>query len=114
MNTPIQLNIYCERGLMKELMDALKLKDLEFKQPVGLRNDLAISEIIVALTSAGAFTAIYQIIASILKKNEKRKIMVKTPKTTISIEGHSISDEESLLKILAPELKDRKNKGDQD
>jgi hypothetical protein len=110
MNTLIHLKISCDPELMKELTDSLESKGLKTKQAVGLRNELAVSEIIIAISSAGAFTAIYQIIASILKKNEKRKITFKTKKTTISIEGHNISEEESLLKILAPELINKKDK----
>lgn len=62
------------------------------------------AEIIVALGSAGIFTAVYQAIASYLTRNQARELTLTKGKVTITIKGHSLPEESELLKQLAPEL----------
>ena len=61
-------------------------------------------ELIIALGSAGVFSAVYQAISSYLTRNQNREITLTKGKTTITIKGHSLPDEKELLKTLAPEL----------
>lgn len=62
------------------------------------------AEVIVALGSAGIFTAVYQTIASYLTRNQSRELTLTKGKVTITIKGHSLPEETELLKKLAPEL----------
>lgn len=62
------------------------------------------AEIIVALGSAGIFTAVYQTIASYLTRNQSRELTLTKGKITLTIKGHSLPEETELLKKLAPEL----------
>jgi len=62
------------------------------------------AEIIVALSSAGIFTAVYQTISSYLIRNQARELTLTKGKVTITIKGHSLPEETELLKKLAPEL----------
>lgn len=62
------------------------------------------AEIIVALGSAGIFSAVYQAIASYLTRNQSRELTLTKGKVTITIKGHSLPEETELLSKLAPEL----------
>lgn len=62
------------------------------------------AEIIIALGSAGLFTAVYQAISSYLTRNEGREIQLSKGKVSITVKGHSLPDEMQLLRELAPEL----------
>jgi len=57
-------------------------------------------ELIVALGSAGVFSAVYQSILSYLSRNQNRELTLTKGKTTITIKGHSVPDEIELLKTL--------------
>ena len=64
-------------------------------------------EMIVALGSAGVFTAVLQTIQQFLYKNKEREITLEREGkkvTKISIKGHGLSEEKELLKELLPEL----------
>jgi hypothetical protein len=62
------------------------------------------TEVIVALGSAGVFTALYQTITSYLARNKDREITLQKGKTKITIKGHSVPDEIELMQLMAPEL----------
>lgn len=62
------------------------------------------AEVIVALSSAGIFTVVYQAIASYLARNRDRELTLTKGKVSITIKGHSLPEENELLKRLAPEL----------
>lgn len=62
------------------------------------------AEVIVAVGSAGIFTAVYQAIASYLKRHKDRELTLKKGEVAITIKGHSLPEETDLLKALAPEL----------
>ncbi len=62
------------------------------------------SDIIVALGSAGVFTAVYKAISSFLSRNRDRELTLERGEVKITIKGHSLPEEMDLLKKIAPEL----------
>lgn len=62
------------------------------------------TEVIVALGSAGVFSALYQSISSYLMRNQNRELTLEKGKVKITIKGHSLPEEMELLKEIAPEL----------
>lgn len=99
---------------MDEISYELKGAGIETRQISGSRGDRRrvrgfpispeISEIIVGLGSAGAFTAFYKIICKLLEKNKSREFHFVRGNTEIHINGHNILDEKELLKIIAAEF----------
>jgi hypothetical protein len=66
------------------------------------------SEVIVTLGSAGAFTALYKVLSKVLNVNKNRQITIQHKESSISITGHSLMEEEALIKMIAPHLLDDK------
>ncbi len=62
------------------------------------------SEIIVALGSAGAFTAFYKVIRKLLEANKDRGVEFIRKGIKVSIKGHSLPEEKELLETLVPEF----------
>jgi len=63
-----------------------------------------VGEIIVAIGSAGAFQALYQVICKVLEKNKDREIIVVRKDKQITIKGHSLPEEKDIIRQIAPEL----------
>jgi len=67
------------------------------------------TEIIVALGSAGAFTALYKVVSEYLKKDTSKKLViertVKGKKTKFVLDGFNTKELSKLLQLLPPELK---------
>jgi len=64
-----------------------------------------LSQILVSLGSAGAFTALYQVISKFLEKNKDRELTIERKGIKVVIKGHGLPEEYILLEMLAPELK---------
>jgi hypothetical protein len=90
--------------LLTKLTEAAEAAGLRPTLPVRLRTVPPAAEIILAIGSAGAFTALYQIIGSLLKKNENRELTLKLGDVELTLKGHTLPEEEALLERLAPEL----------
>jgi len=61
-------------------------------------------EFLVAIGSAGAFSAFYQITTKVLERHKDREIRIETSGNSVSLKGHSLAEEQMLLRELAPEL----------
>jgi hypothetical protein len=83
---------------------------LEPKHPARFRDIPASLDILVALGSAGAFTALYQVIASLLAKNKDRELTIERKGLKLTLKGHSLPEEKALLLQLAPELVEKPEK----
>ncbi len=66
--------------------------------------EATITQVAIALGSAGVFSTLYQAIGSYISRNQSREITLEKGKTKITIKGHSLPEEQELLKKLAPEL----------
>lgn len=64
---------------------------------------LPLNDLLVTLGSAGAFTALYQIISMILQRHKERELTFERGETKITIKGHNLPEERELLKQLFPE-----------
>jgi hypothetical protein len=62
------------------------------------------AEVIIALGSAGVFTAVYETIKSYLERNQSRELTLAKGEVSVTIKGHTMPQERELLKLLAPEL----------
>ena len=75
-------------------------KSIEQKCSVDYETGSFIINMVVALGSAGAFTAVYKIICKWFDRNKNRKLIIGTPDIHITIEGHSIPEQRELLDRL--------------
>ena len=63
------------------------------------------SELIIALGSAGVFSAAFQAICRYFEKDRNRSITVEIGKKKVVINGHKLPEERELIDYLLPEFK---------
>ncbi len=93
--------------LLAELEKEAKEVGLNPTRPARMRN-IPLQEIIVGLGSAGAFTALFQLISNLLLKNKDRELIIISKGTTLTLKGHSLPEEKELLERLLPEFAEAK------
>jgi hypothetical protein len=79
---------------------------IEQKCSVEYESASFIINMIVALGSAGAFTAVYKIIRHWLARNKDRSVLLKTDRGEIKLSGQSAADQRELLEKLMPAILD--------
>lgn len=105
MHYHLQLHVGNDAALFDELAQGIKDAGLDSTpRGVRLRMPLSTSEIIVTLSSAGAFTALYNLIVKLLEKNKERELKIEREGFTVHLKAHSLLEEKELLQQLAPEL----------
>jgi hypothetical protein len=67
-------------------------------------------EIIIALGSVGAFTAIYQLLSSYVQRHSGKELSLEKNGTKISLKGHSQPEAMDIIRQLAPELLDEETR----
>ncbi len=94
-----------------ELIDELQRGSQELNIPVHLaarlRDGGGFAELIVALGSAGVFTALYELISRTLARSKDRELTVERDGkggVSITLKGHAVAEERELVRQLAPEL----------
>lgn len=97
-----QLHFWGDDSFESEATQALQDAGIEVRKPPRMRSASPM-DIIVALGSAGAFTALYQVICKLLDKKE-RALTIERGDTKISLKGCSLQEMKELLEQLAPEL----------
>ena len=104
MSTLFQIKIDDDPDLVEELTEAIAeaSPDIEDLTPRG--RNVPVTEIIVALGTAGAFAGFYQIITTLLTKNLSRELAIERDGVKISLKGQSIPEMEALIEKFAPEL----------
>ena len=103
MPTVFQLHFGKDVSFEAEATQALQDAGLEVHELPRMRG-VSPMDVIVALGSAGAFTALYQVICKLIEKNKDRAVTIERGKTKISINGYSLPEMKELLEQLAPEL----------
>ena len=61
-------------------------------------------EVIVALGSAGVFSALFRTVSSFLQRNTGHEVTMSRGDVSITLKAHTLSEERELLGLLAPEL----------
>lgn len=61
------------------------------------------TEFLVALGSAGAFTAVYKIICKYLERHKDRELTLEKDNVKVTLKGHSLPEERALMKELSLE-----------
>jgi hypothetical protein len=83
---------------------------VEIKYRIPLKRGLPVPfEVVVAVGSAGAFTALYQVICKVLEKDKDRELTLEYGKKKIIIKGHSIRKGKEILNNLFPEFIETKS-----
>ncbi len=109
---PTDLIVYSEdRDLLKEIKGEIEsFADVTvrpFKGTVSAGPPIPLPDQILALVltlgSAGAFTAVYQVLVKFLERNKDREITLQRGDTKITIRGHSLHEERALIRELYPE-----------
>jgi hypothetical protein len=92
--------------LLAELEKEAELRGLAPTRPARMRTVPLPLEVIVALGSAGVFTAIFQTLSSVLLRNKDRELTVTIPSQgkAITLKGHDLHEEKELLRLLALDL----------
>lgn len=98
------IHVRGEAGLRAEILREIKLRRLATLPVLRTRSLPVPAEIVVAIGSAGAFTAFYQVINKFLERNKDRELRLEGNGRSLSIKAHSLLEEQALLKQLAPEL----------
>lgn len=108
MATSLRIQISDDPVLASEAAQAIKEAGIEIQpETPRVRGIPAAIEIVVALGSAGAFTALYKVICRLLEKNKYREVTIEGKRMKICLKGHSLPEERELLEKLAPELTNR-------
>lgn len=108
---PTTVYLQCEPDLVEEILDEFSLQDLTATPSAPVRSLPQSAEIAVALGSAGAFTALYQVLNKLLEKDKDREFRLERQGLSISIKAHSLPEEQALLAQLTPELLKERTKG---
>ena len=61
--------------------------------------------LIIGLGSAGAFSALYQVLCKYIDKDKTRSITIETKSVKLTLTGHSRAEEKAMLELLFPELR---------
>ena len=103
MSTRLQLCFGKDASFAAEAMQALQNAGIDFRKTPRMRG-VSPMDIIIALGSAGAFTALYRVISKLLDKNKDREVTIKRGETEICLKGYSLPETNELLEQFAPEL----------
>lgn len=104
----ILLQITGEKATLSELERELHALGLVPQAPPRRKRSLASAELIIALGSAGAFTALYKVICALIERKAGRSLTVKWGTGEVNIVGHSLPEERELVSRIWPENKDGK------
>lgn len=103
MDTVLRIGIENDETMAVEVERAIDEAGTEVRRSLRTRGGFP-TEIVVALGSAGAFTALYQIISNILEKDKNRELTIERDGNKITLKGHTLPEEKQLLRELAPDL----------
>ena len=111
MDISVKITTLEEETLVQDFTQMLEEAGIEsYQQSIstssGIRPRGAIvpTEIIVALGSAGVFTAFCQLICKIIEKNLDKEITIERGDVKVIIKGHSLSEEKSFLSQIAKDF----------
>jgi hypothetical protein len=94
------INVTAEPDLVAELTPEARQADIPVTVPARFREPAMLAEIIIALGSAGALTAAFQVLSSFLTKNSTRVLKITRGDTSLTIGSHTLPEEHELLRLL--------------
>jgi hypothetical protein len=111
----LRIDLGDDELLNAEAAQALKAAGVEIESPeqpggpLRTRGAVAASDLIVALGSGGAFTALYQVLSALIARHHEREIQIERGGVKVSLKGHSLAEEKDLLARLFPEFASEKD-----
>jgi hypothetical protein len=106
-DSPADLLAFRLRGspdVIEALREALSGAGVAAQPLARMRTLGGFAEFLTFLGSAGAFTALYQIIGRVLTRYKDRELTIARDGLSVSLKGHGLAEEKDLLRQLAPEL----------
>ena len=108
MQTTLHINVGGDPILAVEATQAIRAAGIEVRaQTRRTRGVPPLTDIIVALGSASAFTALCKVLCKLLEKHKDKEITIERNKTKIHLRGYCLPEVQELLQELTPELIDR-------
>ena len=107
MTTILRVNLGDNDVLANEAIEAIKESGIKIQLPRRNRGSISPEaiQVIIALGSAGAFTALYQVIGTLLERNKGWEIQIENKnEKKVTIKGPTLVGVKELLQHLAPEL----------
>ena len=92
-----------------EMTQAIENAGIEIRERRQRVRGLPAIDIIIALGSAGVFTAFYKVICKFFEKNATRSLTIKYKGGEITINGHSLPEETALLNLIASEFPEQRS-----
>jgi hypothetical protein len=94
------LVIAADRKTLRELGRELKKANVAFRPPPPkVRGVPEVTELVVAMGSAGVFTLVYNVVKEYLRVS-KRKLTVKNGDAHVTMDGHTAEEEVAVIKAL--------------
>jgi hypothetical protein len=109
MSAVFRLDYGKDERLADEANRALKEAGIAIRTVPRMRGAPSM-DVVVALSSAGVFTALYQVICKVLERNKDREVTIERKGVRVTLKGCSIPHVKELLAQVAPELLPRKSK----
>jgi hypothetical protein len=100
-----RIHIIGDPDVMDELRAAVEHAGLSVASPARMRGAALPSEIIIALGSAGVFSAFFQVLSTVLTRNKTRLLKITRGTCSLTISGHTLPEELELLSQLVPEFR---------
>ncbi len=111
MTTILRIHLGNDAALAEEAVQAIKDAGIDIRSP-RLKREVISSEviqIIIALGSAGAFTALCNAIVELLKKHEGWEVTIENKEgKKIIIKGPTLTGIRQLLNDIVPDMEEKK------
>ncbi len=109
MVTVLRITSESDPAFLEEVVKAINEAGIEIQDEARVRDLLPLPvDIIVALSSAGVFTTLYQVLAKLLDKNKGREVQIESKYGKIILKNHPFVEEKEFIERLAPKGLDGK------
>lgn len=103
MVTALRITSESDPVFLEEVAEAIKEAGIEIQDKAHVRDLLPLPvDIVVALSSAGVFTTLYQVLAKLLDKNRGRVLQIESKYGKIILKNHPFAEEKEFIERLVP------------
>ena len=105
MLTVLRITSESDPAFLEDVANAIKEVGIEIQDEARVRDLLGGPlpvDIVVALSSAGVFTTLYQVLAKLLDRNQGREVCIESKYGKIILKNHSLAEEKEFIERLAP------------